>query len=83
MIDIEALLGTEADQLLNYRCNTISRDLLHLPGPDYVGRVVAEKNRTTAVLRNMQSMFNHGRLANTAAGPRSHRIHFISIQRIS
>ena len=65
MIDIEALLGTEADQLLNYRCNTISRDLLHLPGPDYVGRVVAEKNRITAVLRNMQSMFNHGRLANT------------------
>lgn len=65
MTDIEALLGNEADNLLNYQCNTISKDLLHLPGADYIDRIVAKKNRTTAVLRNMQSMFGHGRLANT------------------
>lgn len=65
MTDIEALLGNEVDNLLNYQCNTISKNLLHLPGADYVDRIVAEKNRTTAVLRNMQWMFGHGRLANT------------------
>ena len=65
MTDIQALLAGEAESLLTYRCNTISRDALHLPGPDYVDRVVAQKNRTTAVLRNMQAMFNHGRLAGT------------------
>jgi len=65
MTDIQTLLADEAESLLAYQCNTISRDAIHLPGADYIDRVVAQKNRTTAVLRNMQSMFNHGRLAGT------------------
>lgn len=65
MTDIQTLLADEGESLLTYQCNTISRDAIHLPGTDYIDRVVAQKNRTTAVLRNMQSMFDHGRLAGT------------------
>ncbi len=65
MTDIQALLGDESERLLAYACNTIPARQLHLPGPDYIDRVVAIKNRTPAVLRNFQSMFGHGRLANT------------------
>ncbi len=65
MTDIEALLGTDADSLLNYRCNTIPSNQLHLPGSDYVDRVVSQKNRSISVMRNLQSMYNQGRLAGT------------------
>ena len=65
MTDIEALLADESDYLLNYQCNTISKELLHLPGRDYVDRVVAQKNRTTRVLGSLQSMYGRGRLAGT------------------
>ncbi|MGH8558105.1 MAG: class I fructose-bisphosphate aldolase [Methylococcales bacterium] len=65
MTDIAAFLADEADNLLNYRCNTISKSLLHLPGADYVDRVVTHKNRTTRVLGSLQAMFGHGRLAGT------------------
>lgn len=63
MSDIQALLGDKAEDLLSHRCDTIASDLLQLPGPDYIDRVVAQKDRTPAVLRNLQSMYNHGRLA--------------------
>ncbi len=65
MTDIQKLLGDQAQSLLSHRCETISSDLLQLPGADYVDRVVAQKDRTPAVLRNLQSMYNHGRLAGT------------------
>jgi class I fructose-bisphosphate aldolase len=65
MTDINALLGAEAEELLSHRCETIAADRLHLPGPDYVDRIVALKDRSPAVLRNFQSMFGHGRLAGT------------------
>ncbi|MCI0653542.1 MAG: class I fructose-bisphosphate aldolase [Methylococcaceae bacterium] len=65
MTDIEAFLANEADNLLNYECKTIPKNLLQLPGADYVDRVVAPKNRTTRVLGSLQSMFSHGRLAGT------------------
>lgn len=65
MTDIEALLGDETEKLLGYRCSTISSDQLHLPGPDYVDRIVSQKNRPVSVMRNLQSMFSHGRLGNT------------------
>ena len=63
MIDITSLLGTEADSLLGHQCQGFSANDLHLPGPDYVDRVVAHKNRKPAVLRNLSSIYNHGRLA--------------------
>lgn len=66
MIDrIAQLLGDEADYLLNHRSETVSRELLHLPGPDFVDRVLTTSDRPIWVLRNMQTLFNNGRLAGT------------------
>ncbi|MGP9764292.1 class I fructose-bisphosphate aldolase [Halomonas sp. AOP13-D3-9] len=65
MTDITALLGSDADSLLNHTCQGIRREDLHLPGPDFIDRVMADSDRSPAVLRNMQSFFNHGRLAGT------------------
>ncbi len=58
---IESLLGAEADELLSYRAR-YPADSLHLPGPDFVDRVWRDSDRSAAVLRNMQSLFDHGRL---------------------
>ncbi|MDH5425898.1 MAG: class I fructose-bisphosphate aldolase [Gammaproteobacteria bacterium] len=63
MIDIASVLGHEASDLLNHQCSTILRADLHQPGPDYIERVVAHKNRKPAVLRNLNSIYNHGRLS--------------------
>jgi class I fructose-bisphosphate aldolase len=66
MIDqITSLLGDKADSLLNHKCQTISTDLLHLPGPDFVDRVFAPSDRNQRVLNNLSWMHNHGRLAGT------------------
>jgi len=63
--EIEKLLGEEGLALLKHECKTISRDLLHLPGPDFVDRVLIGTDRHPAVLRNLQLLFNTGRLAGT------------------
>lgn len=63
MTDIRSLLGAEAESLLEHQCSTIDRDMLHLPGPDYVDRVVADKDLKPGVLRSLQTLFNTGRLA--------------------
>jgi class I fructose-bisphosphate aldolase len=65
MTDISKLLGNEAESLLAYQCKGIPKDMLHLPGPDYVDRVVAQKDRKPGVLRTLQGLFDHGRLAGT------------------
>ncbi len=62
---IVELLGNEADYLLNHTCKTIPKEKLHLPGPDFVDRVVAPSDRNPVVMRNMQLLFNTGRLAGT------------------
>lgn len=58
-------LGDKADYLLNHVCQTISRDQLHLPAPDFVDRVWALSDRPPQVLRSLQQLFNTGRLAGT------------------
>ena len=58
-------LGTEAEGLLSHRCQTVPADLLHLPGPDFIDRVTSISDRPITVLRNLASMFNHGRLSGT------------------
>jgi class I fructose-bisphosphate aldolase len=63
--EIEKLLGEEGQDLLKHECKTISKDLLHLPGPDFVDRVWVGSDRHAAVLRSLQSLFNTGRLAGT------------------
>jgi class I fructose-bisphosphate aldolase len=62
---IVELLGDEAGSLLEHESKTIDRSLLHLPGPDFVDRVVSQSDRSNAVLRNLQSIFDHGRLGGT------------------
>jgi class I fructose-bisphosphate aldolase len=62
---IEGLLGDEAESLLGHVCKTVSKEHLHLPGPDFLDRVVAVSDRSTPVLRSMAALFNHGRLSGT------------------
>ena len=62
---ISTLLGDQADSLLNHKCTTISKELIHTPGPDFIDRVFAQTNRSPQVLRSIQNIYNHGRLAGT------------------
>src|SRR5687768_7184561 len=62
--DVAALLGDDADSLLNHKAK-IAKENLHLPGPDFVDRVVAQTDRSPQVLRNFQQLLNTGRLAGT------------------
>jgi len=62
MTDIQALLEEETEFLLGHVCQGIPRELLHLPGPDFVSRVVADTDRGPRVLRNLQVLYDHGRL---------------------
>ena len=57
------LLGDEADDLLNYRAKGFDQETLHLPGPDFVDRVVSLTDRSPTVQRNLQTILDHGRLA--------------------
>lgn len=65
MADTRALLDGDPDGLLAYECKTIPKEDLHPPGPDFVDRVVAASDRSVPTLRNLQSVFDHGRLGGT------------------
>ena len=65
MTDIKGLLGDEAEELLTFTCKGITADQLTQPGGDIVERVYLQSDRSPQVLRNLQSMFGHGRLADT------------------
>ncbi len=66
MIDkIMKILGEDVQSLLEYKCERIPKNSLHLPGPDFVDRIMSFSDRSNTVLRNMQTLFNHGRLSNT------------------
>ena len=57
------LLGAEGEALLNHECKTISKDMLMLPGGDFVDRSFLQSNRSTQVLKSLEALYNHGRLA--------------------
>jgi class I fructose-bisphosphate aldolase len=59
---ITELLGEDADELLEHTSTTIDASLLHLPGPDFIDRVMSATDRSNTVLRNLAQMFGHGRL---------------------
>ncbi|MEH2211582.1 class I fructose-bisphosphate aldolase [Nostoc sp.] len=61
---IESLLGKEAEDLLTHKAK-VSRDLIHLPGPDFVDRIWLNSDRNPQVLRNLHLLYSTGRLANT------------------
>ena len=63
--EIEQLLGDEGQALLSHVCHTIPKESLHLPGPDFIDRVLAHSDRPMTVLRNLQTVFDHGRLGGT------------------
>ena len=62
---IEELLGKDARTLLDHKSEKVSKDQLNLPGPDFVDRVWANSDRSPAVLRSLQTLFDNGRLAGT------------------
>jgi class I fructose-bisphosphate aldolase len=62
---IEEVLGGDAKDLLEHKSQTIPKEQLHLPGPDFIDRVWKDSDRPTRVLRSLQSLMDHGRLAGT------------------
>src|SRR5271170_2149234 len=62
---IEKALGSKAAYFLDHKCRTIQKEILHLPGPDSVDRIFAASDRTPRVLRSLQTILDHGRLAGT------------------
>lgn len=61
---IQSMLGSDADSILQHKA-AISKDTLHLPGPDFLDRVWVNSDRNPQVLRSLSNLFNHGRLAGT------------------
>src|SRR5881296_2274679 len=62
---IQEILGSDAQSLLNHQCKTISKDKLHLPGPDFVERIFTQTDRPTRVLTSLQALLQSGRLGGT------------------
>jgi class I fructose-bisphosphate aldolase len=60
---IEQYLGAKAESLLAFKTPKISKDKLHLPGPEFVDRVYGITDRNIRVLSNLQRIFSQGRLA--------------------
>ncbi len=65
MINIPELLGSEGKFLLEHQCKTITRESLHLPGPDFIDRIYAVSDRTIGTLRSLHALFHNGRLSGT------------------
>lgn len=63
MSKIQELLGKDADSLLNHVSKTITKDQIHLPSSDFVDNYFIPTNRSNQVIRNLQSIYNNGRLA--------------------
>ncbi|MDJ1504188.1 class I fructose-bisphosphate aldolase [Xanthocytophaga agilis] len=58
-------LGTEASYLLEYTSQTIPKETLHLPSPDFIDKIFVQSNRSPQVLRSLGQLFQSGRLAGT------------------
>lgn len=65
MATTEEVLGRDAEYLLGHESKTISKEDLYVPGPDFVDRVYKSTDRSPQVLRNLQSLFDHGQLGGT------------------
>ena len=65
MTNTVSLLGDEASYLLEHKCTGIDKGLLHLPGDDFVDRVISVSDRGPGTMRAMQQIFNSGRLGGT------------------
>lgn len=65
MSKTKEILGESAEALLNHKCTTIAKEHIHLPGADFIDRCFSQTNRSNQVLRSLQTLYGHGRLANT------------------
>jgi class I fructose-bisphosphate aldolase len=63
--DIQNQLGADASTLLDHKCETIDKSMLHLPGGDFVNRIFKDSNRNNQVLRSLEDLYSHGRLGGT------------------
>ncbi|MBK6265566.1 class I fructose-bisphosphate aldolase [Marivirga sp. S37H4] len=63
--NIEKLLGKDAESLLGHKCKTIDKNEFHHPSPDFVDKVFRDSNRSAQTLRNLNAIYNTGRLAGT------------------
>ncbi|OGN61371.1 MAG: fructose-bisphosphate aldolase [Chlamydiae bacterium RIFCSPHIGHO2_12_FULL_27_8] len=59
---IQMILAQDAKSLLEHTSKTVTKDKLHLPGPDFVDRIFGESNRNIRTLQSLQEIFSHGRL---------------------
>jgi fructose-bisphosphate aldolase, class I len=64
-MDIAALLGDDASLLLDHKATAFPKEWLTLPGPDFLQDVFTQSDRTPTVLRNLGTLYNHGRLGGT------------------
>jgi fructose-bisphosphate aldolase, class I len=64
-VDLQSLLGKEADSLLKHTCKGVTKKQIMHPGPDFIDRAMVPSNRSPQVLRNLGALYNHGRLAGT------------------
>jgi len=62
---LEELLGDDARDLLEHKCQTVPKEQLHLPGPDIVDRVWKDSDRPVRVLASLERLLSHGRLTGT------------------
>jgi class I fructose-bisphosphate aldolase len=65
MLKLDEILGADAPLLLQHQCKTIPKEHLLLPGPDYVDRAYGLSDRPTPVLKSLEALLDHGRLAGT------------------
>ena len=63
--DIQSLLGGKAESLLGFDSPKISKERLHLPGPDFIDRILMQSDRNNRVLGSLARIYNHGRLSGT------------------
>ncbi len=61
-MDLHALLGDDAESLLSHTCSGITKEQIHAPGSDFIDRMMVPTDRSPQVLRNLGSLYNHGRL---------------------
>ena len=62
--EVTKILGDEAENLLQHKC-IVSKENLHLPNNNFIDEILSQSDRPIPVLRNLQTIYNHGRLANT------------------
>ena len=69
-MDLQSLLGDDAEYLLSHTCKGIPREQLTAPGPDFLDRVFVATDRSPQVVRGLGSLYGHGRLAGSTTAPR-------------